>query len=174
MTRSPDADKMHKALKQIVVPYLRQQGFKGTFPHFRRLTETKIDLLSFQFRIQGGGFFIDLASSTLDGFVDGSGNLVPPNKLNAYYGIFNGTSHRLSPTDSSDYEFIYRPEPGLEDRYLKYAQFASVYYGDDNSKYERIATDVLTLIQEKADNVFKTLIPALRIAPAKTENLSED
>ncbi len=85
MTRSPDADKMHKALKQIVVPYLRQQGCKGTFPHFRRLTETKIDLLSFQFRIQGGGFFIDLASSTLDGFVDGSGNLVPPNKLTAYY-----------------------------------------------------------------------------------------
>ncbi len=174
MTRSPDADKMHKALKQIVVPYLRQQGFKGTFPHFRRLTETKIDLLSFQFRIQGGGFFIDLASSTPNGFVDGSGNFVPPNKLNAYYGIFNGTSHRLSPTDSSDYEFIYRPEPEFKDRYLKYTQFASVYYGDDDNKYERIAADVLTLIQEKADSVFESLIPALRVAPAKTENLSED
>jgi prophage antirepressor-like protein len=73
MTRSPYAEKMHKALKQIVVPYLREQGFKGTFPHFRRPTETKIDLLSFQFRMQGGGFFIDFASSTPDGIVDGSG-----------------------------------------------------------------------------------------------------
>jgi hypothetical protein len=35
--------------------------------------------------------------------------------------------------------------------HLKYAQFASVYYGDDDSKYERIATDVLVVSQLSFD-----------------------
>nr|WP_268888411.1 DUF4304 domain-containing protein [Heyndrickxia shackletonii] len=40
---------MISALKKIVVPELRERGFKGSFPHFRRIFENKIDLITFQF-----------------------------------------------------------------------------------------------------------------------------
>ena len=32
--------------KNKVVPVLRQNGFTGSFPHFRKIKETQIDLLS--------------------------------------------------------------------------------------------------------------------------------
>lgn len=171
MTRRPDADKMHEALRQIVVPYLRQQGFRGAFPHFRRPGGTRIDLLSFQFGIQSsGGFYISLASSPLDGIVDSSGSRVPPSKVNAYHGVFNGTFRRLSPTDPYDHEFIYRPDPKLQAVYENSPQIVSVYYGEGDGKYERIALDVLILIQKRADDAFKTLSPASRARTTETES----
>ncbi|KZZ82628.1 hypothetical protein [Bacillus sp. SJS] len=38
---------MIKALKLIVIPLLREKGFKGSFSHFLRVLETRIDLISF-------------------------------------------------------------------------------------------------------------------------------
>ncbi|MBS1994531.1 MAG: DUF4304 domain-containing protein [Cyanobacteria bacterium SZAS LIN-3] len=40
---------MHAALKKIIVPDLRARGFKGRYPHFRRIAATHTDLLNFQF-----------------------------------------------------------------------------------------------------------------------------
>lgn len=34
-------DNMISVLKMIVVPELRKRGFKGSFPHFRRISEKK-------------------------------------------------------------------------------------------------------------------------------------
>lgn len=44
---------MDTALKQIVIPILREQGFKGSLPHFRRVNENKIALITFQFNRWG-------------------------------------------------------------------------------------------------------------------------
>ena len=44
-----DREIMIKKLKEIVIPYIRDVGFKGSFPHFRRLAGKQIDLLTFQF-----------------------------------------------------------------------------------------------------------------------------
>lgn len=52
---------MDSALKAIVVPALRNLGFKGTFPHFYRDIDQHIDLLSFQFRLAGGSFVAELS-----------------------------------------------------------------------------------------------------------------
>ena len=38
---------MEQALKEFFVPELRALGFKGSFPHFRRIAENSIDLLTF-------------------------------------------------------------------------------------------------------------------------------
>ena len=43
-----DKKSMNKALNEIVVPELRKRGLKGSFPHFRRIMETQIHLLTFQ------------------------------------------------------------------------------------------------------------------------------
>jgi len=46
---SDERDRMIETLKEYVVPVLRERGFKGSFPHFRRPTATAIHLLTFQF-----------------------------------------------------------------------------------------------------------------------------
>jgi hypothetical protein len=33
---SDATDQMKKSLKEVVVPYLRERGFTGSFPHLRR------------------------------------------------------------------------------------------------------------------------------------------
>lgn len=49
--------RMKKALNEQVIPLLRKVGFKGSYPHFRRITEEKVDLVSFMSPgIFGGGF----------------------------------------------------------------------------------------------------------------------
>ena len=40
---------MISALKAIVVTTLRDTGFSGSFPHFRRRRGEQLDLLTFQF-----------------------------------------------------------------------------------------------------------------------------
>ncbi|WP_090789070.1 DUF4304 domain-containing protein [Paenibacillus sp. GP183] len=75
---------MISSLKNIVIPSLRDRDFKGTFPHFRRITEKKIDLLTFQFDKYGGGFFMEVAVCSPEGFTHHWGEKVPPNKVTAY------------------------------------------------------------------------------------------
>jgi hypothetical protein len=58
--------KMRKALQVIVVPVLRERGFTGSFPHFRRRRQKGIDLLTFQFDKYGGGFVVEIAVCEVD------------------------------------------------------------------------------------------------------------
>lgn len=44
---SLERDDMIFELKKIVVSEPRKRGFKGSFPHFRRNSEVKIDLMTF-------------------------------------------------------------------------------------------------------------------------------
>lgn len=75
---------MIAALKLHVVPKLRKKGFKGSFPHFRKINADKIDLLTFQFDRYGGGFVIEAAIYPVDGIVHEWGEIVPSNKVTAH------------------------------------------------------------------------------------------
>jgi len=79
-----DRDEMIKNLNEIVVPALRQLNFKGSFPHFRRLTTDRINLLTFQFDRHGGGFVIEIANCNLTGYKTALNKPIPPNKLTAH------------------------------------------------------------------------------------------
>ncbi|EGT3625632.1 DUF4304 domain-containing protein [Morganella morganii] len=72
---------MEKALKEIFVLDLKSIGFKGSFPHFRRITDNSIDLLTFQFYSSGGSFVIEIAQCSAEGFRNASGALTPPDKV---------------------------------------------------------------------------------------------
>lgn len=62
-----ERERMIRALKDILVPYLRELGFSGSFPHFRRYNEgDRVDLLSVAFEKWGGAFYIE-ASYVLAG-----------------------------------------------------------------------------------------------------------
>lgn len=75
---------MDNALKKIVVPYLREQGFKGSFPHFRRKNDNNIDLITFQFNRWGGSFVVELTTCPLEGIITHWGKEIPPNKVTAH------------------------------------------------------------------------------------------
>ena len=67
-----------KELKAKVVPILRQKGFKGTYPHFRRITEKKIDILAFQFSQWGPQFYVEIAVAPSNGVNLLDGKHIPP------------------------------------------------------------------------------------------------
>jgi hypothetical protein len=81
---SVERDNMLNSLKNIVIPILREKEFKGSFPHFRRITKKKIDLLTFQFDKYGGGFIIEVAVCPPEGYTHYWGEKVPPNKVTAH------------------------------------------------------------------------------------------
>lgn len=74
---------MESALKRIVVPELRRAGFRGSFPHFRRLHQA-VDLVTFQFDRHGGGFVIEVAIGNPSGLTTHWGKHIPANKLTAW------------------------------------------------------------------------------------------
>lgn len=67
---------MTAELKRVVVPVLRELGYTGTFPHFRRTRGKRVALLSFQFSSWGGKFCIEVRTFPADGL--GAGGAVIP------------------------------------------------------------------------------------------------
>jgi hypothetical protein len=92
---------MAASLQRIFVPILRERGFKGSLPHFRRPRTDQIDLLTFQFNRHGGSFVIEVASCARKGIVMPWGKQIPPDKVTAWHvyihrprlGSKNGTSN---------------------------------------------------------------------------------
>jgi Domain of unknown function (DUF4304) len=62
---SNEREMMNNALKKVAIPFLREQGFKGSLPHFRRKSETNIDLITFQFNRWGGSGISFITSHSL-------------------------------------------------------------------------------------------------------------
>lgn len=71
---------MTNALKKMVVTYLRENGFKGAFPHFRRHNENHMDLITFQFNRYGGSFVVELAFCPAEGITTSWGEVIPPKR----------------------------------------------------------------------------------------------
>jgi hypothetical protein len=123
---------MDSALKEVVVPVLRSLGFKGTFPHFYRETSQHVDLLSFQFRLAGGSFVVELS------FAEPSRDNVyydkeaPTNKLRA-----SQTTKRFrlgAQGSGSDNWFSFQPKGFLK----------------REPNFRGIASEVVNLLEERA------------------------
>lgn len=130
---SKERDKMNEALKNIVVPRLRQKGFKGSLPHFRRRGETKIDLLTFQFDKRGGGFVIEISKCPTDGITTAWGRHILADKVSAL-DMHPDERLRLKPSSgiSTDDWFRYDKKPLLS----------------PSSVYEKTARSVLPFLEE--------------------------
>lgn len=114
---------MIEKILEMVVPVLRQKGFKGSFPHFRRLAADRINLLTFQFDRSGGGFVIEIANCQPDGFTTSWGKRIEPNKLTAHDLFKRKRIQSNMDTDSSLTEDWFRYDRkylfGLGDIYKK-------------------------------------------------------
>jgi len=124
---------MIKALKKRVVPYLREHGFKGTFPHFRRQNEENIDLVTFQFNRYGGSFIVELTFCGKDGVVTSWGKEIPANKVRGY-NVNNRFRLRenIYGTDDNECWFHYEEAKTDED-------------------FEEVALKILKCIQDVSD-----------------------
>lgn len=72
-------------IKEHLVPGLRARGFKGSFPHFRRITNDAVHLLTFQLDRWGSGNFVaEIAKAPLGPVSVGWGDPIPSNKLTAH------------------------------------------------------------------------------------------
>jgi hypothetical protein len=127
---------MISSLKRIVIPSLRDRGFKGSFPHFRRISDKKIDLLTFQFDKYGGGFIIEIAVCSSEGHTHYWGEKVPPNKVNAY---------DLHPKN--------RLRIGDKDDWFRYDK--RVFFGNI---YDKVANKVFKSLSD-ADNYWSSTTP---------------
>jgi hypothetical protein len=136
---------MERAIRSVTVPGLRDIGFKGSFPHFRRPIATQIELLTFQFYSSGGSFVVELAACHVDGFTHSWGKHVPSNKVTAHD---IGRRHRLGSANGGDYWFVFG-KPSYE-------------MGSDKVErpehYKAVAASVLFHFQKEADAFWRTTV----------------
>ena len=138
---SAEKDKMVAALKEKVVPRLKLLGFKGSFPHFRRILNGRLNLLSFQFDKWRGGFIIEIANCNPSGITTPWGKEIKANKVTVY-DLFerkriyadmtrdNGSIdnwYRYDRTSLNDYINVYE---SLCDDVLNNMSFALEYWGN--------------------------------------------
>lgn len=98
-------DEMSSALKARFVPALRQLGFKGSLPHFRRQRDSRVDLLTVQFDRHGGGFVVELAQCGAEGITTHWGKIIPAAKVKAH-DLHPRQRHRLGASGpNKDYWF---------------------------------------------------------------------
>lgn len=56
---------MDQALKTIAVPYLREKGYSGSYPHFRKRIDCVVGAVGFQFSQWGPDFYFEAGISRL-------------------------------------------------------------------------------------------------------------
>jgi hypothetical protein len=56
-----DRQSMESALKTVCLPFLREIGFKGSFPNLYRDTDGFVSLINFQFSSAGGSFCVNIS-----------------------------------------------------------------------------------------------------------------
>lgn len=82
---SNSREEMIKSLNLMVVPILRELDFKGSFPHFRRTNDDRLNFITFQFDRSGGGFVIEIANCPINGVDTPFLKDIKPNKLTAHH-----------------------------------------------------------------------------------------
>lgn len=130
---SEDRDEMHRALAGRVMPALRERGFRGSFPHLRRLKPTGTDLLSFQFDKWGGGFVIELGAGPAGDFTTPWGATIAAAKL---------TSMDVPLTARA------RLRPGRDGSTESWFRFDGAPALNGPTPFERAATEVLELLAQ--------------------------
>jgi hypothetical protein len=104
-------DSMVAVLKSTVISELRTRGFKGSYPHFRRFVENRVDLFSFQHDKWGGGFVIEIARSPAEGVTTNWGKVIAADKVTAF-DLDPKERKRVQPGEGSGTDSWFRYDRG--------------------------------------------------------------
>ena len=123
-----------KALKSIVVPALREKGFKGSYPHFYRESGGHVDLLTFQFRSGGGSFVCEVS-------------FAEPDRSNVY--IYKDTETKKLKTDQTTIRLRLGTDPdsGRNDHWFQFEKKGIL----SRHSPEKAAKEVLGLLDTQAE-----------------------
>ena len=84
MERKEKRQRIDQAIKDITIPFLREKGFKGSLPHFRRQQSDGINLLTFQHSLYDTKFVVEIANCPAEGITTHWGKEIPKNKVTAH------------------------------------------------------------------------------------------
>ncbi len=119
MNRKEKRQKIDQAIKDITIPFLREKGFKGSLPHFRRQNPDRINLLTFQHSLYDTKFVVEIANCPPEGIITHWGQEIPKNKVTAH-----DMGYRLrlgSEKHKKDYWFDYGQKSFFNNVYKKLA-----------------------------------------------------
>ncbi|HSQ30426.1 MAG TPA: DUF4304 domain-containing protein [Gemmatimonadaceae bacterium] len=125
---------MIAALRRVLVPELRRRGFVGSFPHFRRVRPTRIDLLTVQFSRWGGEFVVEIAHAPPTGVTMHWGEVVPPTKV---------TAHDVMPRRRLG------TSPGQDDYWFKFAE------AREPATFDQVAAQLLPFLESQAESYWR-------------------
>lgn len=128
---------MTAALKKHVVPILKERGFTGKFPNFRRMNDTGIDLLTFQFDKWGGGFVVNIAACPKEGTTTYWGETFGPDVVTAHHINYR---LRLGATDEES------------DHWFRYDKKGFGFLFSRRDPFEAAALEVLPYLDSQAEN----------------------
>lgn len=111
---------MLSALKEHTFPLLKELGFTGKYPNFRRKLDNCIELISFQTNKWGGSFTIELSA-------------VFPGSANPNYTLYEGVTEDTFGVEATNKRYRL---PGMYDGWFYYRDvyrkrtlfFGSIYY----------------------------------------------
>jgi hypothetical protein len=150
MAKHPARAAIEDALREVVISDLRRRGFRGSFPHFRRQLDSRIDLLTFQFYSSGGSFVVEVAQCGPTG-VAHSWKDVGPEKVTAW-----DVDKRLRLGSN--------PDAGREDHWFVYGK-PNYESGHDEVKpsahYRWVANEVLLLLDSQAERYWSATAGAV-------------
>ena len=111
---------MLSALKKHTFPLLKEQGFTGKYPNFRRKLDTCIELISFQTNKWGGSFTIEVSAAF-------------PGSANPNYTLYDGVTEDTFGVEATNRRYrlpgMYNGWFYYRDIYRKRTLFSgSIYY----------------------------------------------
>ncbi len=139
MAQSAEWKSMCLELKKSVIPGLRKIGFAGSFPHFRRTRECKIELISFLSHSNEGGAF-EVGASVI--FPDAAGT----EESNLFYPGAEINPKKLNWGDGR----IRNGLPGVFDGAFYYVDvYSKVFSFTDQITHERFSGKIYTAVTPK-------------------------
>lgn len=132
---------MREELKLVIVPYLRELGFKGKLPSFRRIKDGSCQTLNFQFNKYGKKFAVNLSIvNPSEDFLSASYDSLIPLRSQRL-----GTRQkRISRQSNMDHWF----------KFLK----GFIFY---RQAYQQVANDVISLLESESEAIYQDLIKAV-------------
>ena len=76
---------MDNAIKEIIIPFLRNKNFKGSYPHFRREKNGQLNLLTFQFSLYSPQFVVEISNCPTGGMTTAFGKELKPAQCRVHY-----------------------------------------------------------------------------------------
>jgi len=112
--------KMKEALQDVLGRYLKEKGFVGRLPHFRRFRENEVHVLTIQFNTHGGSYVVEVTKFPTE-FKHPSLGIIDPKKLTSGHAAWQDRK-RLNPTKSEDYWFDYSSFTGNSEPFRNSAE----------------------------------------------------